>query len=74
MTLVKSRRNKIMRVTWILNTPFTSRLRQDNTQDGPESRVARTHTTIEMDLMPNTHTCTHLSAPKQICEANEIQE
>lgn len=56
------------------HTPSTSRLRQDNTQDGPASRVAHAHTTIEMDSMPNTHTCTHPSAPKQICEANEIQE
>lgn len=55
------------------HTPSTSRLRQDNTQD--DQRAAwRTHTTIEMDLMPNTHTCTHPSAPKQICESNEIQE
>lgn len=56
----------------IQHTPSTSRLRQEKTQDGPASRVTHTHNS--RDGFDAKHTYTHPSAPKQICEANELQE
>lgn len=57
MTLVKSRRNKIMRVTRIHNTHPLHQV-WDKTTHKTDQRAAcctHTHTTTEMDPMPNTH-------------------
>lgn len=44
------------------HTPSTSRLRQDNTQDGPASRVAHTHNNRDGFDAKHTHMHTSLSA------------
>lgn len=58
----------------IQHTPSTSRLRQDNIQDGPVSCAVHTKNSRDGFDAKHTHTHTQPSAPKQICEANELQE